>query len=295
MSTDSQDTHFSLELPASGVVLGPGLRASEPRHLAVHRDRLIARQDQGKYWWELRHCDYYDLFAKPKVVFQEMAWFNRFAVDSSGGVLNNTAYVLPESRSMLRAVLNSPLAWWYMTRTAQHGKDEVLRLIGTYMETFPMPAPGTEDCFDEPVRKVTGVMGDRIAWEQAALTKLSSLVDLGDEASKVLGWLRRPEEDFLRLVGKASGRQLSSGATAELAAFRHQASDELGHFLTEQLALEKQLATLVEDAYGLTPEERQLLRATRPVRDPIDVLEARVAGLDTAVSAQPEEADDQPA
>lgn len=46
--------------------------------------------------------------------------------------------------------------------------------------------------------------------------------------------------------------------------------------------MEKQLAVLVEDAYGLTPEERQLLRDTRPVRDPIDVLEAKLAGLDTA-------------
>jgi hypothetical protein len=48
--------------------------------------------------------------------------------------------------------------------------------------------------------------------------------------------------------------------------------------LTQQLALEKRLATLVEDAYGLTAEERQLLRATRPVRDPLDVLEGRIRG-----------------
>ncbi len=101
----------------------------------------------------------------------------------------------------------------------------------------------------------------------------------GDEAGKVLGWLPPPEEDFIRLVGKAATRRVSSAAVAELAAFRQQASDELRRFLTEQLALEKQLATLVEDAYGLTPEERQLLRDTRPVRDPIDVLEARLLGL----------------
>ena len=37
---------------------------------------------------------------------------------------------------------------------------------------------------------------------------------------------------------------------------------------------------LVEESYGLTPEERQLLRDTRPVRDPIDVLQAKLAGLD---------------
>jgi hypothetical protein len=33
-----------------------------------------------------------------------------------------------------------------------------------------------------------------------------------------------------------------------------------------------------EDAYGLTPEERLLLRSTRPVRDPLDVLDAKIRG-----------------
>jgi hypothetical protein len=48
--------------------------------------------------------------------------------------------------------------------------------------------------------------------------------------------------------------------------------------LTRQLELEERLVALVEDAYGLTPEERDLLRSTRPVRDPLDVLVARIRG-----------------
>jgi hypothetical protein len=38
------------------------------------------------------------------------------------------------------------------------------------------------------------------------------------------------------------------------------------------------LAVRVEDAYGLDAEERALLRSTRPVRDPLDVLEAKIRG-----------------
>lgn len=48
----------------------------------------------------------------------------------------------------------------------------------------------------------------------------------------------------------------------------------------------------VEDAYGLTPEERQLLRDTRPVRDPIDVLEARISGLSPEENRPDEESTD---
>jgi hypothetical protein len=52
----------------------------------------------------------------------------------------------------------------------------------------------------------------------------------------------------------------------------------------EQMRVEEELATLVEEVYELTAEERKLLRATRPVRDPIDVLKA---SLDRATLAAP--------
>ena len=117
------------------------------------------------------------------------------------------------------------------------------------------------------------------AWEADRLVALREKSGSDDLGSASLLWLRRSDEGFIRLVARASGRKPSSAASAELAAFRRQANDELGRLLTEQLALEKRLGVLVEDAYGLTPEERQLLRDTRPIRDPIDVLEDRLAGL----------------
>ncbi|MGB9913392.1 MAG: hypothetical protein ACPLRO_08505, partial [Candidatus Kapaibacteriota bacterium] len=33
---------------------------------------LFNRDDQGDYWWELRHCDYYPEFEKEKIVWQEI-------------------------------------------------------------------------------------------------------------------------------------------------------------------------------------------------------------------------------
>jgi hypothetical protein len=44
----------------------------------------------------------------------------------------------------------------------------------------------------------------------------------------------------------------------------------------------------VEDVYGLTPEERKLLRTTRPVRDPLDVLEAKIRGKESEQVADEE-------
>ena len=113
-------------------------------HLSQFKEDLIKRQDLGRFWWELRSCDYWADFDSPKMVWQEMAWFTRFSVDRGKQIVLNTAYVLPSTDQLLSCFLNSPLAWWYMWRTAQHGKDEVLRLIRDYTEQFPIPEPDQE-------------------------------------------------------------------------------------------------------------------------------------------------------
>jgi hypothetical protein len=37
------------------------------RHFAALKPQLIIRQDQGRFWWELRACSYYDQFEVPKL------------------------------------------------------------------------------------------------------------------------------------------------------------------------------------------------------------------------------------
>jgi len=48
--------------------------------------------------------------------------------------------------------------------------------------------------------------------------------------------------------------------------------------LKQQLNVELEIAGLVERAYSINDEERLVLRSTRPVRDPIDALEAKIHG-----------------
>lgn len=62
--------------------------------------------------------------------------------------------------------------------------------------------------------------------------------------------------------------------------------------LRRQLALEEELAGLAEDAYGLTREERNLLHATRPIRDPVDILKARISGRGIAAPKEVSTAED---
>ena len=39
------------------------------------------RYDKGEYWWELRACDYYDEFEKPKIMYSDIVRKPHFTFD----------------------------------------------------------------------------------------------------------------------------------------------------------------------------------------------------------------------
>ena len=110
-------------------------------HLNRYRDALTKRQDQGRYWWELRSCAYWGDFDSPKIMYPEITWRPEWVLDTSGMLCNNTAYILPSDDPWIAAVVNSPVSWWYAWRNAIHGKDEALRFIKEFVQDFPVPTP----------------------------------------------------------------------------------------------------------------------------------------------------------
>ena len=111
------------------------------QHLKPFEGKLKSRQDKGRFWWELRACDYYDEFAKPKIVVQCIAYFSQYALDTDGYTLNNKAILIPSDDPYLLAILNSQIIWWITWRTFQHMKDEGLSVDVQYLKPLPVPTP----------------------------------------------------------------------------------------------------------------------------------------------------------
>ena len=38
---------------------------------------LRYREDQGRFWWELRAWDYYNVLEQKKIIYQELTWRGR--------------------------------------------------------------------------------------------------------------------------------------------------------------------------------------------------------------------------
>ena len=88
------------------------------KHLKSFEEAAKKRQDQGDYWWELRACDYYDEFKKPKIIYPDIAKESRVAFDTTGLYFNNTIYFIPLNDLYLLALLNSKLIFTYFKRIA---------------------------------------------------------------------------------------------------------------------------------------------------------------------------------
>jgi len=118
------------------------------KHLEKFQPQLQKRCDKGNFWWELRACDYYDGFEKPKIIYPDIATTCRFALDPDGHFGSNTTYFIPSNDLYLLGILNSKLGQFYFSEVCsglEGGGTTYLRFFGQYLEEFPVHAIDRSD------------------------------------------------------------------------------------------------------------------------------------------------------
>ena len=108
-------------------------------HFEPFRERLIKRFDQGKYFWELRSCAYWEEFKQPKIVYPDIAQGTEFSFDDNGYFLGNTSYLLPTKEMWLLGLLNSKAVFWFYTKTSTQIRGSFVRFIAQYVSQIPIP------------------------------------------------------------------------------------------------------------------------------------------------------------
>ena len=84
------------------------------RFMDGHRNALIKRYDQGKYFWELRSCAYWEAFEQPKIIVPAISDRPNAAYDDGGRYANNKVTIFVARRPWLAlATLNSPVGLWF--------------------------------------------------------------------------------------------------------------------------------------------------------------------------------------
>jgi len=96
------------------------------------------RTDKGDFWWELRACDYYEQFAKPKIMYQKFQVKPCFIFDEKGLYCNDSMWIIPTESKALLAILNSRMGWWLITKYCSQIQNGY-QLIWKYFGQIPIP------------------------------------------------------------------------------------------------------------------------------------------------------------
>lgn len=79
------------------------------KHLEPFKEKAEKRFDKGDYWWELRACDYYHEFEKPKIIYPNILKKPEFTFDTNCWYINQKCYIISTEDKYLLGLLNSKL------------------------------------------------------------------------------------------------------------------------------------------------------------------------------------------
>ena len=108
------------------------------KHLEPFADKAKARFDKGEYWWELRTCDYYAEFEKPKILWPEIAGSARFTFDADHFYANNKVYLIPKADLYLLGLLNSSLLRLFIHSVCTDLQGDSFNFSAVFIERTPI-------------------------------------------------------------------------------------------------------------------------------------------------------------
>ncbi|MDI9312612.1 MAG: Eco57I restriction-modification methylase domain-containing protein, partial [Limnohabitans sp.] len=127
------------------------------KHLLPFKTNAEKRQDKGDYWWELRACDYYTDFEKPKLIWKRIGSRLRFSYDESGTyTLDSSCIATGKHLKYLVGVLNSKLVENELNRFAPKTGtgDLIISVQALSPLQIPIPTPQQETKMNELVDKI---------------------------------------------------------------------------------------------------------------------------------------------
>lgn len=99
-----------------------------------------SRKKTSNKWFETQDAiAYYEIFAKPKIMYQAFQVSPCFIYDEQGLYCNNSMWVIPTNNKGLLAILNSKMGWWLISKYCTQIQNGY-QLIWKYFGEIPIPS-----------------------------------------------------------------------------------------------------------------------------------------------------------
>jgi hypothetical protein len=215
-------------------------------HLKQFQAKAEKRYDQGEHWWELRPCDYYDIFDRPKIIYPQIMMEPRFCRDTENYFTNQKCFIIPDGDLYLLGLLNSAPVWEYLKeQVVTFGDpDKRGRLEPRVEDILSIPIPDAPTAEREAVAKLA--QESQRLHPQRRQRVEQFLHDLG--LSPAQSSSRNPLEQPWALTQEELQRRIRNSVSWSLAL---QVRDETVA-LTEQMAqVEREIDERVTGLYGM--------------------------------------------
>jgi hypothetical protein len=205
-------------------------------------------------------------------MYQEIQFHPCYMLDRERMLANNKVFFIPNGDLYLLGVMNSPLMWWHNWRYLPHMKDEALTPVGFLMEDLPVARPTQEirESAEGAVQSLLDIAGKQQTGRRDVLDWLRVEYAVNKPSQKLQDVSALAPDALVDEVKKVRGKK-NPLTVAGLKALREEHGRSIVPLQTlaaEARTLERQVAELVNAAYGLTPEEVALMWKTAPPRMP---------------------------
>lgn len=113
--------------------------------LNQYRSQLKKRCDQGKFFWELRSCAYWQEFETPKIIYPDISKKSSFTITNDLFYTDCTVFFIPQQSLFLLATLNSILNNFFVSYTCPGLGEKGIRFKSVYVTKIPIPKVSETD------------------------------------------------------------------------------------------------------------------------------------------------------
>ena len=250
-STDNSNIDFWLQEKYPSIA----------KWLAPFEERGKKRTDKGEYWWELRACDYYEKFSKPKIMYQAFQVKPCFIYDEQGLYCNNSVWFIPTDNRALLGLLNSKMGWWLITKFCTQIQNGC-QLIWKYFGQIPIPKLDSPE-LTQNVDKMIELTKSKETLSNSFIKYLNAQYSIEKLSRKMESWDDLDFADFIKelnkAIKKAGGQKLSKMDEMDWMEVFESKKAEAQNLKAEIDKTDREVDTIVYELYGLTKEEIEIV------------------------------------
>ncbi len=213
-----------------------------------------SRKKTSNKWFETQDTiNYYEQFAKPKIMYQAFQVKPCFIYDEQGFYSNNSMWFIPTQSKSLLAILNSKMGWWLITKFCSQIQNGY-QLIWKYFGQIPIPAVNNDSLLSSLADTMLSLNADLQQKRSRFLRRLHE----NFEGVKITGALETFDTlqfaDFLKELKKQKIK-LTLPQQDEWEDYFGQYKSECNSFSEKIAETDRKIDGMVYELYGLTEEE----------------------------------------